>query len=90
MAHDHPRRSEITKQLARVEGHVRAVKTMTENGDPYVDVLHQLGAIQAALRKTAQMVVDDHVENCLVDAIEQGQARTALAELTKALKTILR
>ena len=90
MAHDHPRCTEMTKQLARVEGHVRAVKTMTENGDPYVDVLHQLGAIQAALRKTAQMAVDDHVENCLVDAIEQGQAQTALAELTKALKTILR
>lgn len=55
MAHDHPRRSDITTQLARVEGHIHSIKEMTEAGKPYVDVLHQLGAVQAALRKTAQM-----------------------------------
>ena len=90
MAHDHPRRPDITTQLARVEGHVRSIKEMTEAGKPYVDVLHQLGAVQAALRKTAQMVVDDHVENCLHDAIERGKGRQALDELKQALQTILR
>lgn len=90
MAHAHPRRPEITQQLARVEGHVRSIKEMTAAGKPYVDVLHQLGAVQAALRKTAQMVVDDHLENCLMDAIGQGKGQQALDELKQALQTILR
>ena len=90
MTHEPSRRHDITVQLARIEGHVRAVKEMNEAGTSYVEVLHQLGAVQAALRKTAQMIVDDHVDGCLMDALDRGTGQQAVHDLKQALQIILR
>ena len=90
MTLDHRHRHDITVQLARIEGHVRSIKEMNEAGRSHVEVLHQLGAVQGALRKAAQMVVNDHLESCLLDAAEHGTGPQALKDLKQAVEIILR
>ena len=90
MIHPHPQRPEVVHRLARIEGHVRAIKQMAEEGKPCADVLHQIAAVQAALHKVAQLVLDDHLDHCVAGAVEAGEARQMIDDLKAALASYLR
>ncbi len=66
VAHTHRHSRDIANRLARIEGHVRKVKKMVEEERDCADVLIQLAAIRSAVNKTAQAVLEDHVESCLI------------------------
>ena len=85
--HPHPQSTDVLNRLARIEGHVRAVKQMSEAGKPCAEVLHQIGAVQAALRKVAQIVLEDHLDRCVSEAVEGEQGRELIESLKAALST---
>jgi CsoR family transcriptional regulator, copper-sensing transcriptional repressor len=58
----------LLKRLARVEGQVRGVSKMVEEERYCIDVLTQIGAIQAALDKVALGLLDEHTRHCVVEA----------------------
>jgi CsoR family transcriptional regulator, copper-sensing transcriptional repressor len=58
----------LLKRLARVEGQVRGVSRMVEEERYCIDVLTQIGAIQAALDKVALGLLDEHTRHCVVEA----------------------
>jgi DNA-binding FrmR family transcriptional regulator len=60
-------KQELLNRLARVEGQVRGVAGMVEEGRYCIDVLTQISAIQAALEKIALGLVDGHVRVCMRD-----------------------
>lgn len=64
IVHRHGKTVLVINRLSRIEGHVRAIKRMVEEGKPCPDVLIQLAAIRAAVQKTAQVVLEDHVQSC--------------------------
>jgi CsoR family transcriptional regulator, copper-sensing transcriptional repressor len=66
--HVHRQSQAVINRLARIEGHVRKVKTMVEEGRDCSDVLIQLAAVRSAVNKTAQVVLEDHVESCLLES----------------------
>ena len=72
------------KRLNRIEGQVRGVARMVA-GDRYcIDVVTQIGAVRAALRKVEEEVLRDHVAHCVEGAIasgNKGQQRRKIAEL---------
>jgi len=72
------------KRLRRIEGQVRGLARMVE-GDRYcIDVVTQIGAVRAALRKVEEEVLRDHVGHCVAGAIASGnksQQRRKIAEL---------
>lgn len=72
------------KRLARVEGQVRGVSKMVEEERYCIDVLTQIGAIQAALDKVALGLLDDHTRHCVVEA-EGGERIEKVDELMAAL-----
>ncbi len=86
----HPQSQDIINRLARVEGHVRAIKQMAEEGKSCADVLHQIGAVQAALRKVAQLVLEDHLDHCITKSTQEGQAQAMIDGLKTALASYLR
>ena len=89
-AHTHARiQDEVAKRLARAEGHMRAVARMWSEGKPCPEVLLQVSAVQAALRQVSRIVVEEHMETCLVEAAAHGEYDQALAELKDALKRLL-
>lgn len=75
--HEHPHYHENTKavvnRLARAIGHLESVKRMVENGRDCTDVLIQLAAVRSALNSTAKVILKDHLEHCITDAVESGE-----------------
>jgi DNA-binding FrmR family transcriptional regulator len=61
-------KEKLMKRLARVEGQVRGVSKMVEEERYCIDVLTQIGAIQAALDKVALGLLDEHTRHCVVEA----------------------
>lgn len=85
-AHEpHKHTKEVVARLARIEGHVRAVKGMVEQGRACPDVLIQLAAIRAAVEQTSKVVLSDHVESCLRGAAATGAADQEWESLKQAL-----
>ena len=74
----------LLKRLARIEGQVRGVSRMVEEERYCIDVLTQIGAIEAALDKVALGLIDEHTRHCVVQA--EGAERTEkVDELVAAL-----
>jgi CsoR family transcriptional regulator, copper-sensing transcriptional repressor len=74
----------LLKRLARVEGQVRGVSRMVEEERYCIDVLTQIGAIEAALDKVALGLIDEHTRHCVLDA-EGDERAEKVDELVAAL-----
>ena len=59
----------IVNRLKSVEGHVRGVTKVVEDGAYCIDIVNQISAIQAALQKASAMVLDRHLHTCVTTAI---------------------
>ena len=84
-AHQHQQTKAVINRLSRIEGHVRAIKRMVEENQDCPDVLIQLAAVKSAIQKTAQIVLEDHIESCLLQAASKGQADEEWVSLKEAL-----
>lgn len=72
------------KRLGRIEGQVRGIARMVDEDRYCIDVLTQLSAVKAALRRVEDEVLRDHVAHCVEHAIASGDAdeqRQKVAEL---------
>jgi DNA-binding FrmR family transcriptional regulator len=67
-------KDQLLKRLKRIEGQVRGVEGMVEDDRYCIDVLTQIGAIQAALDKVALGLLDEHARHCVMGAGEAEQA----------------
>ena len=65
---------EIVRRLKSVEGHVRGVARMVEEGAYCIDVVNQIVAVQRALGKVSGLVLDEHMHNCVTTAIQGDDA----------------
>ncbi|MDX6653530.1 MAG: CsoR family transcriptional regulator, copper-sensing transcriptional repressor [Solirubrobacterales bacterium] len=74
----------LLKRLARIEGQVRGVSRMVEEERYCIDVLTQIGAIEAALDKVALGLIDEHTRHCVMNA-EGGEQTEKVDELVAAL-----
>jgi CsoR family transcriptional regulator, copper-sensing transcriptional repressor len=81
----HPQRENVLKRLAKIEGHVRAVKRMVEENTPCPDVLVQVAAIRAAMNGVGRLILEDHMQGCMVKAAQDGDFEEAFRDLKKSL-----
>ena len=82
-------KDQLQKRLRRIEGQVRGVQGMVEDDRYCIDVLTQIGAIQAALDKVALGLMDDHARHCVIGAAADDQvAKTD--ELMAAVARLMR
>ena len=79
----------LLKRLARVEGQVRGVSKMVEEERYCIDVLTQIGAVQAALHKVALGLLDEHTRHCVVEA-DEGQRVEKVDELMAAVGRLVK
>lgn len=63
------KQDESIKRLKNIEGHVRGIQSMLEDGTYCIDVIRQIQAVQAALNKVNKMVLEDHMKSCLITAV---------------------
>ena len=87
--HSHEHTSAVVNRLARAIGHLEAVKKMVEDGRDCSEVLIQLAAVRSALNSTSRIILKDHIEHCIVDAVEQND-QSAIDELEHAIDQLLK
>jgi DNA-binding FrmR family transcriptional regulator len=63
--HVHKHTRAVINRLSRIEGHIRSIKTMLEEGRDCAEILIQISAVQAAINRTGKAVLEDHLESCL-------------------------
>lgn len=88
--HKHENKEAVLKRLARLEGHVRAIKRMVEEDTSCPDVLMQVAAVRSALNKVGQIILEDHLRHCMVQAVEEGAFENAMQELELSLDRFIR
>lgn len=88
-AHTHQNTKAVLNRLSRAIGHMESVRRMVEEGRDCSEVLVQLSAVKAAINNTAKVILKDHIEHCLVDAVESGD-HEALEELTDAIDRFMK
>jgi DNA-binding FrmR family transcriptional regulator len=72
------------KRLSRIEGQVRGLSRMVDEGRYCIDIVTQISAVRAALRRVEEEVLKDHVAHCVEHAITSGDKadqRRKIAEL---------
>jgi DNA-binding FrmR family transcriptional regulator len=84
-AHEHAHKRSVLGRLARIEGHVRAVKRMVEKDVSCPEVLVQIAAVRSALNAAGRLILEDHVRGCLIDAAQAGEFETAFLDLKNSL-----
>ena len=87
-AHTHTQTKAVLNRLSRAIGHLEAVKKMVEDGRDCTEVLVQLAAVRSALNNTAKVILKDHIEHCIVDAVETNDTQ-AIDELNHAIERFL-
>lgn len=80
---------QIVNRLSRIEGHIRGVKTMVQESRPCPDVLVQLAAVRGAIDRVSRLILDEHLNECVVRAAKEGNIEGELAELKAALDRFL-
>ena len=61
--------AEALRRLKNVEGHVRGVERMLEDNAYCIDIIRQIQAVQAALNKVSTMILEEHLNSCLITAV---------------------
>ena len=75
---------DITARLKNAEGHLRGIQRMLEEDAYCIDVIRQIQAVQAALNKVTSMILNDHLNSCVITAIRGDDP----AERERVLKEI--
>jgi len=83
-------RTDLTARLARIEGHVRAVREMLEEDESCEDLMTQLAAVRAATTQAIVKLFEGHMETCVQSCVRTGKGEDALVGLKGALTTLLR
>lgn len=82
-------RASCLKRLNRIAGQVRGITRMVEEDRYCIDIVTQLSAVRAALRRVEDEVLNDHVGHCVEHAIMSGnrsEQRRKVAELMTVLQ----
>jgi CsoR family transcriptional regulator, copper-sensing transcriptional repressor len=82
-------KTSVMKRLKRIEGQVRGLARMVENDRYCIDIVTQLSAVRAALRRAEEEILADHIAHCVDEAIASGnktQQRRKLDELTSVMR----
>lgn len=91
--HSHPHHHENTKavlnRMNRAIGHMEAVKTMIEDDRDCSEVLIQIAAVRSAINNIGKIILEDHINHCLIDAIETGDEQV-LKDLNEAINKFVK
>ena len=82
--HVHESKKNVVNRLARAIGHLEKVKRMVEDDCDCAEVLIQIAAVRAAIENTGKVILQDHIQHCIVDAVELGD-QEAIANLCQAI-----
>jgi len=78
------------RRLSRIEGQVRGLSRMVEEDRYCIDVITQIAAVKAALRRVEEEVLRDHVGHCVEHAIASGDKKDQRAKINELMTVLAR
>ena len=70
--HHHPNSKAVSNRLARAIGHLEAVKRMVDREEDCAEILTQLAAVRSAINNAGKVILMDHLNHCIVEAVEEN------------------
>ena len=77
-------------RLRRVEGQVQGIQRMVEQDKACVDILLQLKAVQGAVEQVQKLVLGQHLESCVLEAVRSGNVRDRQKKMDELLDVLSR
>lgn len=81
-------KASVAKRLNRIEGQVRGLSRMVEEDRYCIDIVTQISAVRAALRRVEEEVLRDHVSHCVEHAIASGDRADQRAKIAELMAVI--
>lgn len=78
--------TKLIRRLQIIEGQVRGLKNMVEQGTYCIDVITQSSAIKRALSQVEDLLMEHHLSHCVVKQIKSGTSQKAIGEVLKVYK----
>lgn len=76
----------LHRRLKKIIGQINAIDRMIEEDIPCEDVLSQINAAKSALHKVGQVVLEGHIQHCVLDGIQNGDPEETIKNFTKAVE----
>ena len=86
--HTHEHTKAVLNRMSRAIGHMNAVKKMIEEGRDCSDVLIQLSAIKSEITGVSKVILKDHIDHCIVEAVKEND-EDAIEQLKGAIDKLL-
>ena len=87
--HSHAHTKAVLNRMSRLIGHLESIKSMVENGRDCSEVLIQLSAVKSAINGVSKIILKDHMEHCIVDAVRDND-KEAIDQLNKAIDQFMK
>lgn len=87
--HHHANTKAVLNRMNRAIGHMEAVRNMIEDGRDCSEVLVQIAAVRSAINNIGKIILEDHINHCVVDAIETGDEQV-LKDLNDAISKFIK
>jgi DNA-binding FrmR family transcriptional regulator len=87
---DEETKAKALGRLRRIEGQVQGIQRMVEEDKYCVDVLLQLTAVQGAVEQVQKLILGQHIESCVTDAIRSGNSRDRQKKVDELLEVFSR
>lgn len=87
--HSHKNTKAVINRLSRAIGHLECVKRMVEEGRDCSEVLIQVSAVKSSINNIGKIILQDHIEHCIVDAVETGDDKV-LQDLNSAIDKFIK
>ncbi|MDE7417338.1 MAG: metal-sensing transcriptional repressor [Lachnospiraceae bacterium] len=86
--HTHKETKAVLNRMSKIIGHMEAVKMMVENGRDCSEVLIQLAAVKSAISSVSRVILKDHIDHCIIDAVRENDTES-IEELKRAIDKFL-
>jgi CsoR family transcriptional regulator, copper-sensing transcriptional repressor len=87
--HKHPHNKAVINRLSKIIGHMEAIKRMVEEERDCSDILIQISAVRSALNNTGKVILEDHINHCVAEAVEKNDKKV-LENLTAAMDKFIK
>lgn len=80
----------LHQRLNRIKGQINAIDRMVDQDVPCEDILIQVNAAKSAMHKVGQIILEAHLNHCVKDGIEHGDAEKTIADFARAVEYFAR
>lgn len=87
--HVHTNTKAVLNRMSRAIGHMESIKKMVEDGRDCSEILIQIAAVRSAINNIGKIILEDHINHCVVDAVETGDEQV-LKDLQEAISKFIK